>query len=339
VIVEMRKHVQAPVDTVGCEMLGDRSAAPKVFRFQTLVSLMLSSQTKDAITAAAIRRLQAAFPPYGFSVDHIANITENELTELIQGVSFQNKKVIYLKKTAKILQEQYNSDIPKTIEELCMLPGVGPKMSYLCMQHAWGTMCGIGVDIHVHRTTNRLGWVKTKTPEQTRSSLQAWLPKEHWSTINKLLVGFGQQVCKAKPLCGECKVRPYCAFGRNKNFTDKNIQKKTKRKEKKKRKKQKEKQQEGNSSDNKYANSLESSEKREQEDGVSEKTNKVEERVKVRVQENTNSKTSKKKKALTSEGSQVKVEGDNEVVRKTESHTKRKLKNSSNGHKSPYFKS
>jgi len=201
--------------THGRVSLADPNADPKALRFQTLVSLMLSSQTKDAVTAAAVRRLQEAFPPYGFDIPSIANIENEKLKTLIHGVGFQNKKVIYLKKTAQILHEQYDNDIPQTIKELCKLPGVGPKMSHLTMQHAWGTMSGIGVDVHVHRITNRLGWVKTNTPEQTRKSLEEWLPREHWNTINVLLVGLGQQICKAKPLCSQCKARPYCKLGRS----------------------------------------------------------------------------------------------------------------------------
>ncbi|RZC36914.1 HhH-GPD domain containing protein, partial [Asbolus verrucosus] len=82
------------------------------------------------------------------------------------------------------------------------------------MKTAWGEVTGIGVDTHVHRITNRLGWVKTKTPEDTRKGLEKWLPKEHWSELNNLLVGFGQQVCKpVKPQCATCLNNSVCAYG------------------------------------------------------------------------------------------------------------------------------
>lgn len=88
------------------------------------------------------------------------------------------------------------------------LPGVGPKMAYLCMSAAWGRDEGIGVDVHVHRITNLWGWHKTSTPEQTREALEAWLPKEKWHDINHLLVGFGQTICTpVARKCDQCKLR------------------------------------------------------------------------------------------------------------------------------------
>ena len=117
----------------------------------------------------------------------------------------QNNKTRYLQQTALILSENYANDIPPTISELIALPGVGPKMAYLCMSAAWGRDEGIGVDVHVHRITNLWGWHKTKTPEETRLALQAWLPREKWHKINHLLVGFGQTIClPVGRKCGEC---------------------------------------------------------------------------------------------------------------------------------------
>ena len=115
--------------------------------------------------------------------------------------------------------DKYNGDIPKSAEELCKLPGVGPKMAHLCMQVAWNTVTGIGVDTHVHRISNRLRWVPkpTKTPEETRIALEAWLPKELWSEINYLLVGFGQETCQpVHPKCSTCLNNKICPFTGNK---------------------------------------------------------------------------------------------------------------------------
>mmetsp|Transcript_19627 Transcript_19627/g.31156 ORF Transcript_19627/g.31156 Transcript_19627/m.31156 type:complete len:120 (-) Transcript_19627:84-443(-) len=96
---------------------------------------------------------------------------------------------------------------------MCKLPGVGPKMAYLCMQTAWGRSVGIGVDVHVHRISNRLGWVNSTNPEQTRKALETWLPREHWAEINPMLVGLGQTICKArKPLCSKCNVKDLCPY-------------------------------------------------------------------------------------------------------------------------------
>ena len=115
----------------------------------------------------------------------------------------------YLKQAAEILRDKYNGDIPPTIEGLTSLPGVGPKMAYLCMaaENGWNKVEGIGVDVHVHRITNLWGWNQTKTPEETRLALQAWLPRDKWKEINWLLVGFGQKVClPVGRKCGECEL-------------------------------------------------------------------------------------------------------------------------------------
>jgi len=92
-------------------------------------------------------------------------------------VFYEQRKVEYIKKTTIILRDQYNGDVPDTVQDLCKLPGVGPKMAYLVMKCAWNKIQGIGVDTHVHRISNRLKWVKTKEPEQTRVALESWLPR------------------------------------------------------------------------------------------------------------------------------------------------------------------
>jgi endonuclease-3 len=228
----------AAVDTMGCERLGLDSVGPKVkskcrlnvgrfeqlfyysweiradlsfLGYQTLTALMLSSQTKDTTNAIAMARLQKELPAYkegapiGLNLENILAVEPKLLNELIWVVGFHNNKTKYIKAAAEILRDQFNGDIPDTIEGLMSLPGVGPKMAYLCMSSAWGRTEGIGVDVHVHRITNLWGWHKTKGPEETRLALQAWLPKELWHEINWLLVGFGQTVClPVGRKCGEC---------------------------------------------------------------------------------------------------------------------------------------
>ncbi|KAJ3090390.1 DNA N-glycosylase and apurinic/apyrimidinic (AP) lyase [Quaeritorhiza haematococci] len=135
-IKAFREKNQAPVDTMGCERLGDLSQEPKVFRYQTLVALQLSSQTKDPITADAVKKLMA-HKPGGLTVDSILEMDEKTLDGYIAKVGFHNRKTKYLKDTAKILKEKYDGDIPPTVEALQELPGIGPKMAYLCMQCAW----------------------------------------------------------------------------------------------------------------------------------------------------------------------------------------------------------
>ncbi|CAG8162993.1 unnamed protein product [Penicillium olsonii] len=214
----------APVDTMGCAELYWRESRAEDRRFQTLIALMLSSQTKDTVTAVAMQRLHTELGPEidikaeeGIKVEedvkkdstlnlrNVLAVEPTRLNELIRTVGFHNNKTKYIKATALILRDQYNGDIPSTPEGLMALPGVGPKMAYLCLSAAWGKHLGIGVDVHVHRITNLWGWNKTKTPEETRLALQSWLPHEKWHEINKLLVGLGQTVClPVKRRCGDC---------------------------------------------------------------------------------------------------------------------------------------
>ncbi|XP_015184724.1 PREDICTED: endonuclease III-like protein 1 [Polistes dominula] len=214
-IQEMRKHKTAPVDEMGCHKCADPDANDSTYRYQCLIALMLSSQTKDQITHAAMKRLVT----YGCIPSTIMATPNDVLIKLIQPVGFANKKADYLKRTSSILLDKYNGDIPKTIKELCDLPGVGPKMAHICMQIAWGEVSGIGVDTHVHRICNRLNWVKkpTKTPEETRKQVEEWLPKEFWNEINHLLVGFGQEICLPRfPKCKDCLNKDICPFAKAK---------------------------------------------------------------------------------------------------------------------------
>ena len=174
-------------------------------RFQTLIALMLSSQTKDTTNAIAMRRLQTELPSPGLTLENVLVVNPVKLNEMIYVVGFHNNKTRYIKAAALILRDDYAGDIPDTIEGLMSLPGVGPKMAYLCLSAAWGRTEGIGVDVHVHRITNLWGWHNTKAPEDTRASLEAWLPRERWHEINHLLVGFGQTIClPVGRKCGEC---------------------------------------------------------------------------------------------------------------------------------------
>ncbi|MCJ1272520.1 DNA N-glycosylase and apurinic/apyrimidinic (AP) lyase [Puttea exsequens] len=204
-VVEMRKERVAPVDTMGCETLAEEHVTPRDKRFQTLIALMLSSQTKDTTNAIAMRRLQTELPSPGLTLENILDVDSVKLNDMIYVVGFHNNKTRFIKAAAEIIRDQFDSDIPDTIDGLMSLPGVGPKMAYLCMSAAWGRTEGIGVDVHVHRITNLWGWNKTKGPEDTRAVLEAWLPRDKWHEINHLLVGFGQTVClPVGRKCGEC---------------------------------------------------------------------------------------------------------------------------------------
>ncbi|KAI5853851.1 DNA repair protein-like protein Ntg1 [Tricharina praecox] len=200
----MRLSRPAPVDTMGCERTADAAESPLVKRFQTLISLMLSSQTKDTVNAATMDKLRAELPG-GLNLASVLTVEPAELNRLIASVGFHRRKTEYIKRTAVVLRDEWRGDIPDSIEGLVALPGVGPKMAHLCMSHAWDKDMGIGVDVHVHRIANLWGWVESTTPEGTREQLEAWLPKDKWREINWLLVGFGQTTCLPRGRkCGDC---------------------------------------------------------------------------------------------------------------------------------------
>ncbi|NXT67583.1 NTH protein, partial [Chaetops frenatus] len=208
-IREMRSSRDAPVDDMGVQKCYDSSAPPQVKRYQVLLALMLSSQTKDQVTSAAMLRLRQR----GLTVDSVLQMDDETLGQIIYPVGFWRNKVKYIKQTTAILKQKYGGDIPSTVEELVQLPGVGPKMAHLAMHIAWDSVAGIAVDTHVHRISNRLQWVKkeTKHPEQTRVALEEWLPRDLWKEINWLLVGFGQQTClPVKPRCSQCLNQDIC---------------------------------------------------------------------------------------------------------------------------------
>lgn len=205
----MRNSRTAPVDTMGCHRCADLKADSKTQRFQNLVALMLSSQTKDQTTYEAMNRLKDR----GLTPLKVKEMPVTELENLLHPVSFYKNKAKYLKQTVEILTDKYGSDIPDNVKDLVALPGVGPKMAHICMAVAWNKITGIGVDVHVHRLSNRLGWVPkpTKEPEQTRVALEKWLPFSLWSEVNHLFVGFGQTICTpVKPNCGECLNKDIC---------------------------------------------------------------------------------------------------------------------------------
>ncbi|KAK1700760.1 DNA glycosylase [Colletotrichum godetiae] len=215
-VLKMRLHGparNAAVDTMGCERLFHPDASERDRRFHILIALMLSSQTKDTVNAVAMKRLMTELPSYkegaeaGLCLENVLAVEPALLNELIWAVGFHNNKTKFIKATAIILRDKFNSDIPDTIEGLTSLPGVGPKMAYLCLSAAWDRTEGIGVDVHVHRITNLWGWHKTTQPEATRHALQSWLPKDKWREINWLLVGLGQTVClPVGRKCGDCEL-------------------------------------------------------------------------------------------------------------------------------------
>jgi endonuclease-3 len=174
--------------------------------FQILISTVLSSRTKDAVTRKASRRLFSKVS----TPRALAELSTEEIKKLIYPVGFFRTKAKRLPELARILIDKYQGKVPDTLEGLLELPGVGRKTANLVLTVGFGKL-GICVDTHVHRISNRLGYVKTKNPAETEFALRKKLPKEWWIIYNDLLVTLGQNICfPRKPDCKECPVNKLC---------------------------------------------------------------------------------------------------------------------------------
>lgn len=188
-IEELRRTRDAPVDTVGCERLADPKASKRDFEWQCLVAAMLSSQTKDQANAEAMLALRS----HGNTALKISRTPEATLDRLIRKVGFHRTKAKNIRAAAKSIVLNHGGRVPRTLEGLMALAGVGPKMAHLVMHAAFEDQQGLCIDTHIHRLANALGWIRTTTPERTRLALEAWLPRQHWSDFNVAMVGLGQQ--------------------------------------------------------------------------------------------------------------------------------------------------
>tara|TARA_B100001123_G_scaffold44868_1_gene45961 strand:- start:7958 stop:8647 length:690 start_codon:yes stop_codon:yes gene_type:complete len=175
--------------------------------FQVLVATMLSAQTKDAVTFAASARLfRRAKSPRT-----MARLSVAEIERLIYPVSFYRNKARHVKETCRQLVTRFHEQVPSIMDELLTLPGVGRKTANLVLIVALRSKSNICVDTHVHRISNRLGWVTTKTPEQTEIALYDVMPRRWWASVNLFLVTWGQNVCRpVYPLCERCDISRQC---------------------------------------------------------------------------------------------------------------------------------
>lgn len=175
--------------------------------FRVLVATIISARTKDEVTGPAAERLLAAAP----SPAALASLTQARIARLIYPAGFYRTKAGNLRAAARLLVGRHASRVPETMDDLLALPGVGRKTANLVRNLGFG-LDGICVDTHVHRISNRMGWVATVSPVQTERALMAILPRRHWIQINELLVRWGQAVCAPlAPRCSECAVARWCA--------------------------------------------------------------------------------------------------------------------------------
>ncbi len=194
---EVRKW-ETPIVTLVAEL----SQSP----FKVLISCILSLRTQDTTTAQASRRLFALAD----TPQKMVGLTAKKIEKAIFPVGFYRTKAITIREICRTLLDQYSGKVPDDIDELLKLKGVGRKTANLVVTLGYGKP-GICVDTHVHRISNRWGYIQTKNPKETEFALRSKLPKPYWIEYNDLLVSFGQHLCRPiSPLCTQCPVARYC---------------------------------------------------------------------------------------------------------------------------------
>ena len=174
--------------------------------FRVLISCILSLRTQDATTAKASHRLFAVAD----SPEAMVKLTPNKIAKLIYPVGFYKTKAKNIFEICRSMIDRYSGKVPDEIDELLEFKGVGRKTANLVVTLGYNKP-GICVDTHVHRISNRWGYIKTATPEKTEAALRAKLPKKYWIEYNNLLVNFGQHLCRPiSPICSQCPVKSYC---------------------------------------------------------------------------------------------------------------------------------
>jgi len=178
--------------------------------FLVLISTILSQRTRDEMTELASRRLFAKYD----TPATLAKADLGEIQRLIQPVGFYRQKAVQIRKVCDVLLARYGGVVPGTYEQLIELPQVGPKTANCVLVYGFGEL-RIPTDTHVHRVSNRLGLVRTKTPEATERSLMRAIPKEYWLHINELFIRFGKAICRPiGPRCSECSFTDFCRYYR-----------------------------------------------------------------------------------------------------------------------------
>lgn len=183
------------------------SEATREDPFQVLIATLLSAQTKDAVTHAASTRLFAAADTPAAMV----RLSEARIRTLIYPVSFYRTKAVHVRAACRKILDDYGGHVPDTMEGMLTLPGVGRKTANLVLILSHASRDNICVDTHVHRIANRLGWIQTRTPDQSEQALYRVVPRRYWAEVNLRLVTWGQNICRpVYPRCAVCVVADVC---------------------------------------------------------------------------------------------------------------------------------
>ncbi len=181
--------------------------------FSILIGTILSARTKDENTTKVVKKLFSRYK----TPKALAKAKVRDVEKLIKSIGFYHVKTKRIIQVAGIIDSQYKGKVPENFEKLIALPGVGRKTANCVLVYAFDTPA-IPVDTHVHRISNRLGLVDTKTPEETEFELIRKIPKKYWLQINDTFVMYGQNICKPiSPLCNICKIKTKCNYYKSKN--------------------------------------------------------------------------------------------------------------------------
>ena len=174
--------------------------------FKLLIATILSARSKDEVTEVVAEKLLKKYPTSTL----LANADPTDVKHIIHKIGFFNDKTKHIQEASKMLLRDFDGVVPSTFEELMQLPGVGRKVAGCVLVYGFGKDA-IPVDIHVHRISNRLGWVRTRYPEKTEQELMKRIPKHLWKTVNDTLVAHGKTICTPiNPFCSKCPVQSFC---------------------------------------------------------------------------------------------------------------------------------
>lgn len=174
--------------------------------FKVLISTILSARAKDEVTEIIAENLFKKYP----TAEKLANADKKDVIKIIHRIGFYNAKSKNIINAAKMLLEKFDGKVPDTLEQLIELPGVGRKVANCVLVYSFGKLA-LPIDTHCHRIPNRLGWIKTKTPEESEQKLMKIVPKKHWLIFNDTIVAHGKTICvPISPFCSKCPIYKYC---------------------------------------------------------------------------------------------------------------------------------
>lgn len=205
-----RKNNIAPVDTMGAHQHSDKQQDSNEQAYQYLIGVILSIQSQDGVTDNLMKILLKD----GITIDKYYNMKETDILEKIKGINFNKTKSKYIYESTKMIVDKFGGKVPDTLDNLMKLPGVGNKVANLVLSKAYDKNVGIAVDTHVHRISNRIGLVNTKTPDNTMKELNKLYEPHQYDDINTYMVGLGQLICKARDTkCLSCPLIEDCNTG------------------------------------------------------------------------------------------------------------------------------